>query len=281
MNFPCPTPTATITPPPTNTPTPTNTPAATNTPTITPTPFPCGNTWATLTPYPTAISSQATTALNGLLYSFGGITNTDTNVAYRYDPATNAWTPLASLPAARSGASAVSDGTYIYILGGSARGNHTNTVYRYDPVANSYTTLAAMPLTTVCAGRRLSERQDLPHRRLQPGELLLRDGPGGHLHHRHQYLGERPGLPDGVAYTSAVVRGGFIYVAGGKDGNGQATSKTYRLDPATNTWDDAAIADLPAARQEVGGRPAQRALDPGRRARHLRPACWARWPGTR
>ena len=53
--------------------------------------------------------------------------------------------------------------------------------------------------------------------------------------------------------TSAVAYSGFIYVAGGKDGGGSATNKTYRLDPVANTWDDAAIADLPATRAETAG----------------------------
>ena len=85
-------------------------------------------------------------ALNGVLYSFGGIiSSADTNLAYRYDPGTDTWTALANLPQALSGASAVSDGTYIYILGGSVGGNPVNTLYRYNPATNTYTTLAAMP----------------------------------------------------------------------------------------------------------------------------------------
>ena len=73
--------------------TPTLTPAFSYTPTRTPTatptliPFPCGPAWITLTPAPAPVSNHAVTTLNGALYSFGGVTNTDTNVAYRYDPA--------------------------------------------------------------------------------------------------------------------------------------------------------------------------------------------------
>jgi N-acetylneuraminic acid mutarotase len=42
----------------------------------------------------------------------------------------------------------------------------------------------------------------------------------------------------------AVALGGYIYGAGGN----AFPDKTYRYDPNTNTWDDAAIADLPADR---------------------------------
>src|SRR5207302_10204576 len=42
----------------------------------------------------------------------------------------------------------------------------------------------------------------------------------------------------------AVALGAYIYGAGGN----AFPNKTYRYDPNTNTWDDAAIADLPAGR---------------------------------
>src|SRR5205807_9017064 len=42
----------------------------------------------------------------------------------------------------------------------------------------------------------------------------------------------------------AVALGGYIYGAGGNS----FADKTYRYDPNTDTWDDSAIADLPAGR---------------------------------
>jgi len=47
---------------------------------------------------------------------------------------------------------------------------------------------------------------------------------------------------------SAFAQGNFIYGLGGIDSLNGATAKTYRYDPSTNTWDDAAIADLPITR---------------------------------
>ncbi len=52
-----------------------------------------------------------------------------------------------------------------------------------------------------------------------------------------------------ISFTSGWTQGGFIYSAGGIQSVGSlASAKTYRYDPALNTWDDAAIADLPATR---------------------------------
>src|SRR6476620_11049296 len=56
-------------------------PNATNTPTATPT---CGPAaWTTQASYPISIGSNAVTALNGLVYSFGGVSGT-TVVANAY-----------------------------------------------------------------------------------------------------------------------------------------------------------------------------------------------------
>jgi N-acetylneuraminic acid mutarotase len=247
VDFPCPTPTSTITP------TRTNTPIATNTPAISPTPFPCGNVWTTVAPYPTPITSQATAALNGLIYSFGGITTSDVSLAYRYDPATDTWTALAPLPAARSGASAVSDGTYVYILGGSAGGLQANTVYRYDPVANSYTTMSPMPLTTTRQSVAYLNGKIYRIGGCNPGNCSFATSQVDIYTIATNTWASGPAYPTGVFYASAMVRNGFIYVAGGKDGNGQTTAKTYRLDPTIPAWDDASIADLPASRAEFAG----------------------------
>ena len=45
----------------------------------------------------------------------------------------------------------------------------------------------------------------------------------------------------------AVALGSYIYAGGGN----ASPDKTYRYDPGTNTWDDAAVADLPAGRSSA------------------------------
>src|SRR5438094_6314950 len=50
--------------------------------------------------------------------------------------------------------------------------------------------------------------------------------------------------PGAVHSLMAVALGSYVYAGGGNGG----IVKTYRYDPNTNSWDDAAIADLPAPR---------------------------------
>ena len=85
----------------------------------------------------------------GNVYSFGGISN-DVAVAnaYNYSPATNTWTPIASLPQPRGWFSATTDGTYIYLLGGVDQNfTTTATLWRYDPISNTYNT--SLPSYTI------------------------------------------------------------------------------------------------------------------------------------
>ena len=115
-------------------------PVATPTPTATP----CASigTWIEQAPYPVAISGHAVVSQGGNVYGFGGIVNNAAIAnAYMYSPATNTWTPIASLPAPRAWFSGASDGTYIYLLGGVDQNfNTTATLWRYDPISNTYNT---------------------------------------------------------------------------------------------------------------------------------------------
>src|SRR5262249_15945652 len=157
-------------------------------------------------PYPAAVASAAVAALNGLIYSFGGTTTSDTDLAYRYDPATDTWTALANLPAARTGAGAVSDGTYIYILGGSAGGNHYNTVYRDDPVGNSYTTMTPMPLTTAWQAVAYLNGKIYRIGGCIPGNCNFGTNQVDIYTIATNAWASGPVYPIGVYYTSAVVR---------------------------------------------------------------------------
>jgi len=51
--------------------------------------------------------------------------------------------------------------------------------------------------------------------------------------------------------VKAAVFGNYIYTAG-VIASGMDTTKTYRYDPSSNSWDDASIADLPATRRGAG-----------------------------
>lgn len=78
----------------------------------------------------------ASAVYNKEIYVFGGYTSS--TFAYKYNPATDVYTELATLPVGFHGASAVTGGDKIYILGGSSRAG-PNDLIIYDVPTNSYT----------------------------------------------------------------------------------------------------------------------------------------------
>ncbi len=216
-------------------------PGATPSPTATP----CASvgSWTEQAPYPIALSGHAVVSQGGNVYSFGGIVN---NVAianaYVYSPATNTWTAIASLPAPRAWFSGASDGTYIYLLGGVDQNfNTTATLWRYDPASNTYDT--SLPSYTIPTYFHASAYLN--------GKIYRIAGAAvGTDFHVEVYdiatnsWSMAANYPVANHTLMAAALGGYVYGAGGN----AFPDKTYRYDPNTNTWDDAAIADLPAGR---------------------------------
>lgn len=198
-------------------------------------------------PYPIAIESQATTVMNGVLYSFGGWTTTGVTAAsWKYDG--QQWIQIGDMPVARYWAGAVNDGTHIFILGGqesSGAGVISATMYRYTPQSNVYETMAPFSIPARGFGVAILD-----------GHIYKFGGaaPGGRTNVTEAYdIGSntwstRAPYPSTIAHLAGFARNGHVYGAGGFDDTGLGTTKTYRYDPAQNLWDDAPIPDLPIAR---------------------------------
>ena len=220
----------------------TSTTTATGTATITATPV-GACPWSAVAPYPVIMADSAVAGQGGLLYSFGGRAS-DVAIfnAYSYNPATNTWTALANVPAPLRYSSAVSDGTFIYLVNGFS--TSVSYLARYSPASNSYTTLANPPLATTF------------HSTVYLNGVIYRIG-GTELSGAtatvdrydiatNTWSAAAP-MPQAVTSPMASSFGGFVYVAGGINGPTESL-KTYRYDPVSNTWNDAAVIDLPATR---------------------------------
>ena len=215
------------------------------TPTPTPTATPCASvgSWAEQSPYPIVVSGQAVASLGGNIYSFGGIVN---NVAianaYNYTPATNTWTPIASLPEPRGWFSAASDGTYIYLLGGVDQNfTTTATLWRYDPASNTYNT--SLPSYTIPTYFHASVYLNGKIYRIA-GRAIGTDFHVEVYDIATNTWSMAANYPFANHSLMAVALGNYIYAGGGN----ASPDKTWRYDPSTDTWDDAAVADLPAGR---------------------------------
>ena len=250
-----PSPTATPSPPATPGPTPTPTPPPTPTPFPTPTPGVCG--WAT-SALPLPIADSAVTSLGGNLYSFGGTTTGNIRVANSYKFDGTAWTSIASLPTALTAASAVTDGTSLYVVGGF-NGSSTNAIYRYNPGSNTYTTLA--PFATGTWGHATAYLSGKIYKLGGSVDSIVSITSSLEIYDislNQWTAGANYPQPFGITLVKIFALGNFIYSAGGTTGTGMPfqfidTAMTQRYDPATNTWSNIAIADLPAPRTRAAG----------------------------
>jgi uncharacterized delta-60 repeat protein len=209
----------------------------------TPTPSPGTCAWTEAPGIPSPTSRAALTSLNGNLYCFGG--DSDGLTSYKFDGTT--WTSIAPLPVTMFSAAAVNDGTNIYVLGNSGS---SGAVYRYNPGSNSYTTLA--PYSTPTADHAAVYLGGKIHKLCGFNQFIQ-----SNAHEIYDVASNTwtvgANYPLSVTGPVALAQGNFIYAAGGYASAGEGTNKTYRYDLATNTWDDAAIADLPAARYYTTG----------------------------
>jgi len=137
---------------------------------------------------------------------------------------------------------AVSDGIYIYLLGGEDQNfNTTATLWRYDPATNTYNT--SLPSYTIPTYFHASAYLNGKIYRIAGAAI------GTDFHVEVYDIATNTwsmaaNYPFANHNLMAVALGNYIYAGGGNASPG----KTYRYDPSTNTWDDAAVADLPAGR---------------------------------
>src|SRR6476646_87239 len=218
------------------------------TPSPTPTATPCASVgaWTEQASYPIATSGHAVVSVGGNVYSFGGIVNNAaiTN-AYKYTPSTNTWTPIASLPAPRGWFSGATDGTYVYLLGGVDQNfNTTATLWRYDPATNSYNT--SLPSYTIPTYFHASVYLNGKIYRIA-GRAIGTDFHVEVYDIATNTWSMAANYPFANHNLMAIALGNYIYAGGGN----ASPDKTWRYDPGTNTWDDAAVADLPAGRSSA------------------------------
>ncbi|HET6545139.1 MAG TPA: hypothetical protein VFG55_00150 [Rhodanobacteraceae bacterium] len=201
--------------------------------------------WVYGADYPIPILDEATTVLNGVLYSFGGVSNGAlTDTAYAYDG--SSWTAIAPLPLALEVPVAVNDGSHIFILGGADDdGLPTTSLYEYVVATNSYTTLAPFTVPAWAHSAVVVDGKIVKfagHSTNAPtGATEIYDIASNTWSTARNY-------PQALSFVGAFEYGGYVYGVGGI-GTGEVSSlKTYRYEPSIDRWQDAPIRDLPDTR---------------------------------
>ena len=113
-----------------------------------------GPEWSPAAGLPVPRNHLGSAVINGKIYAVGGQSGQDAKAVYRddvhvYDPATDTWTEVASLPMALShnNGSTFEMGGRIIVLGGEpAYGRSVADAFAYDPQKDQWQTLTSMPI---------------------------------------------------------------------------------------------------------------------------------------
>lgn len=107
---------------------------------------PATATWAEMAPLAVSRSAFAAAVVDGRILAIGGLSRPPLSGSFlvatveQYDPATNVWSPRASLPTARHRIAAATLGGRVYVVGGltGSEFEPLATVESYDPVADTW-----------------------------------------------------------------------------------------------------------------------------------------------
>lgn len=206
-------------------------------------PLPPSGAWETRAPLLGGPRQETgVAALGGEVYVVGGFVPGGLLVATveAYDPATDAWRPIADLPQPlhHANVAAVADrlvvAGYLEGLTFTARGE----VLVYDPSTDAWEARTAMPTGTERGASGVA---------VHDGLVFLFGGlRGGALDDVWVYdvagdvWGVAADLPSPLDHMAAATIGDHIYVVGGRDADiGSHTDALLVYEPATDTWTDA------------------------------------------
>ena len=195
-------------------------------------------TWTYKAPVPAPRSGPAAGVINGILYLAGGHNGvSDSPTVQAYNPATDSWSTLASMPGGRyqgDGAGVISN--KLYVAGGwtTSPGLPNNNLWVYDPGANTWATRAGMPILSACGSSGVINNK-----------LYITtacDGNSGYRSFLHVY---DPALNSWSALANTThahsnpgygVINGKFYVAGGVNESSVVGNTLEVYDPGSNIW---------------------------------------------
>lgn len=197
--------------------------------------------WTNATPIPSPREGYGAAQVKGISYYIAGYgLSGDSILNEAYNASSDTWTTKASLPSIpRSETVAVTDGSYVYLIGGRPVPNVGHDLWRYDPATNSWTSLAPMPTA------RATEHMAVYY----SGRIYVAGGRnsgvptgGGDLSVLEIYdiasntWTTGTPMPTPLADGYAILLSTKIYVFGGSTPSGTASSSTFIYDISSDTW---------------------------------------------
>ena len=214
------------------------------------------NPWTFKQNMPTARGFLSGTVADGEIYVIGGVSTTQlsaTSLVEMYDPTTDYWTTMASMPEERCAHATCTYKGKIYVFGGAAPKLNSaakKNVYEYDPLTNTWTRKSDMPYAIAsCATAVVDDTIYL----IGGGSVYWPPVSTVMAYHplTESWL-KKKSMPTPRGGLSACVVDGKIYAIGGTTMyyNSVAYQLVEVFDPATNTW--TTKRDMPTGRFGLG-----------------------------
>ncbi len=191
-------------------------------------------TWRDMAGKPTPVAGASAAELYGEIYVPGGrlATGELSAAVEAYSPAQNAWRPIAALPSPLTDSLTLSDGSFLYVLGGYDGDTFLDTGYVYDPAADSWRPLPPLPTARAFAsGGTLTGQLYVVGGQNENGALAdcQRYDPAAEA-----WSDCPPLLAARSSAGSAVLLNRLYIIGGSAEGDGVTFSEMY--DPTTATW---------------------------------------------
>lgn len=119
---------------------------------------PQSDTWEEKAPIPTPKHNYATAVFEGKIYIFGGSTKSGSDIWVKtssvevYDPVTDTWQTISTMPTTRFNPGIAVINNSIFIIGGFAGSPVSNRVDRFDPASNTWYEDSPLPQSNVAMG---------------------------------------------------------------------------------------------------------------------------------
>lgn len=204
--------------------------------------------WQMQAAMPSSLLRVITASDGQYLYAIGGrsagTSSTATNLVRRFDPTSNTWTSLATLPVLLSSGEAVHLNGKIYVLGGQTEAVPLGMVYIYDIATNNWTAGATAPANTSAFAIGTDAAQ---------GKIYVTGGLDGTVSPttlvnvydtKTNSWTSLPSMKTARYAHEAAFIEGKLYVAGGSGiAGGLSNCEVY--DPATQQWSNLAALNRP------------------------------------
>jgi len=193
------------------------------------------NQWRSAPQKPTAVTNASAAVLFGEIIVAGGqlADGSLTSIVEAYSPSQQAWRQLTPLPQPVAGGVALSDGSFLYFIGGQSENGVLDTTYLYDPGADSWRPLTALPTPRAFAtGSVIANKLYVVGGENEDGALDVCEfyDPVAEL-----WQSCAPMLQPRTKASAAVVVN-KLYVIGGNVNSDGALTYSEIYDPNTDTW---------------------------------------------